>query len=110
MASNDHRPLLNTPVTARISKQHNNRLGAVYSSLYSFWTARSSATTANRRDSYTVILFDENVTPVVNNDTTSAPDALLTPMLREFPEGLTNFNCWMDSTQARMEKSWNAHR
>jgi hypothetical protein len=48
MACGDHKPLLDTPATARILAHAPNRLGAVYSALYCFWSARHSAVTANQ--------------------------------------------------------------
>jgi hypothetical protein len=46
MASNDHQPLSDAPVTARIRAHSPNRLGAVYSALNCFWSARHAASTA----------------------------------------------------------------
>ena len=40
MLSTDHKPLDNTPVANQIRQHANNRLGAVYSALYSFLSAR----------------------------------------------------------------------
>ncbi|KAI0250890.1 CHAT domain-containing protein [Lactifluus subvellereus] len=40
MLSTDHQPLADTPVTNQIRQHANNRLGAAYSALYSFWSAR----------------------------------------------------------------------
>jgi hypothetical protein len=45
MASTDRQPLSDAPVTARIRAHAPNRLGAVYSALYSFWSARHAAVT-----------------------------------------------------------------
>lgn len=42
MASGDRQPLSDAPVTARILDHAPNRLGAVYSALYSFWSARQT--------------------------------------------------------------------
>jgi len=62
MGGTDRRPLPNSPVTRRITQRANNRLGAVVSSLYGFWTAHDAALRSNaasiRRDAYTVILFN----------------------------------------------------
>jgi hypothetical protein len=49
MASNDHVPLANGPTRERIRLHADNRLGAVYSALYSFWTARHATATAGQR-------------------------------------------------------------
>jgi hypothetical protein len=46
MASADRQPLSDAPVTARIQAHAPNRLGAVYSALYCFWSARHAAVTA----------------------------------------------------------------
>jgi len=65
MSSTRHRPLANTPMTSRISLQHNNRYGAVLSALYAFWASRQVATrngstTGMRQDSYSIVLFDRS--------------------------------------------------
>ena len=57
MASQDHLPIERTPVATRISSQHNDRYGAVISSLYSFWVARQTSN-LDRRDVTSIILFD----------------------------------------------------
>ncbi|TFY77300.1 hypothetical protein EWM64_g6712 [Hericium alpestre] len=41
MSSNDRRPLPNAPATDRIARASNNRLGAVLSALYGFWSAQA---------------------------------------------------------------------
>ena len=43
MTGTDHQPLSDAPVTSRIRDHAPNRLGAVYSALYCFWTARHAA-------------------------------------------------------------------
>ena len=65
MSWTDHRPLANTPMTRRISSQHNNRYGAVLSALHAFWASRQVATrngttTGVRQDSYSIVLFDHS--------------------------------------------------
>ena len=65
MSLTDHRPLANTPMTRRISSQHDNRFGAVLSALYAFWASRQVATrngsiTGVRQDSYSIIAFDRS--------------------------------------------------
>ena len=81
MKKKDKRPLGNTPATARIASVADNRLGAAYSALYSFWTARSAATNHSsarvRRDAYSIVLFDRSPHEVLCNDFTSSPDELL---------------------------------
>src|ERR1700761_4214334 len=83
MAWGDRRPLPDAPATERIRERANNRLGAVYSALYSFWSARHAALTSSpqangaRRDAYSIIMFDSTTKNAVVNDFTSTPDQLL---------------------------------
>jgi hypothetical protein len=51
MCSTDRQPLAIGPAAARIRQHANNRLGAVYSALYSFWTARHAAGTVGQQAS-----------------------------------------------------------
>ena len=45
MLSTDHQPLADTPVANQLRQDANNRLGAVYSALYSFLSARHAVNT-----------------------------------------------------------------
>lgn len=112
MGATDRQPLANTPVTARLRARHNNRVGAVYSSLYAFWLARHAAisTGTNRRDSYSVILFDHALYSAVNNDFTSTPEALLDMVLPYGAGGGTNFNMALESARQCMENNWSTER
>ncbi|KAI9453856.1 hypothetical protein BJY52DRAFT_1189313 [Lactarius psammicola] len=89
MKSGDRRPLPDAPATDRIREKANNRLGAVYSALYSFWSARHAAVNSGqqaigaRRDAYSIILFDDTAKNAVVNDFTSTPDQLLDSVLNE---------------------------
>jgi hypothetical protein len=49
MGTADSRPLTEGPAAERIQRLANNRLGAVYSALYSFWSARHAAVAAGQR-------------------------------------------------------------
>jgi len=49
MSSTDRQPLAEGPSAERIRRVMNNRLGAVYSALYSFWSARQAAVAAEQR-------------------------------------------------------------
>lgn len=49
MSLSDRQPLADGPAAERIMERSNNRLGAVYSALYSFWSARHAAVTAGQR-------------------------------------------------------------
>lgn len=112
MASGDRGPLPNTPVTSQISQRCKNRLGAVYSSLHSFWSSRHNALSNGtpRRDAYTVILFDDRVTTVLANDFKSAPDNLLTTVLQHSASGGTNFRAALLKAQAAMQQHWSTER
>jgi hypothetical protein len=116
MAWKDRLPLANTPMTDQIKQSANNRLGAVYSALYNFWCARHAATTANRggigarRDAYSVILFNDETTPVLVNDFTSPPDQLLAAVLCHKANGDTNFSEALRTAQGVMTLYWSTER
>ena len=115
MNGDDRIPLTGTPATNRLIRRHNYRLGAVYSSLYSFWTAREATVNgangaAHRRDAYSVILFDENQTICVNNDFTSSPDQLLSQLLAHGTGGGTNYSGALSVAQDLMEANWSSER
>lgn len=116
MSSTDRHPLANTPATTKIVRHSNNRLGAVYSALYSFWSARQAAVAVGsqasqaRRDAYSVILFDHGVTTGVTNDFASSPDQLLDAVLRYDSGGGTNFTMALRSAQRVMEQHFSTER
>ncbi len=116
MSLGDRRPLPRAPATDRIREKADNRLGAVYSALYIFWSARHAAVTSGqqstgaRRDAYSIILFNENAKNVVVNDFTSTPDQLLDVVLNEKPRGGTNFMVALKAGQATMAANWSTER
>jgi hypothetical protein len=112
MGRSDRSPLPNTPSTNRIRAVANNRLGAVYSSLHAFWMSRDAALTAGtaRRDAYSVILFDHEVSVVLANNFTKSPDELLSDVLRYPARAGTNFTAAIVSAQQTMEQHWNTER
>jgi hypothetical protein len=113
MSCSDRHPLPNTPASARIIQRSNNRFGAVLSSLYSFWSARAAAVAgpqAARRDSYSIILFDNTIADVAVNDFTSSPDQLLDATLRYSANGGTNFTAAVRRGQSVMEQQWSTER
>lgn len=116
MGATDRRPLQNTPVTNRIASQHNNRVGAVYSSLHGFWQARASALNSvagsaiPRRDAYSVILFDHHIYRSVTNDFESTPDELLNRVLPYGDGGGTNYTRAIREAQTIMEDNWSTER
>ncbi|TDL23180.1 hypothetical protein BD410DRAFT_721351 [Rickenella mellea] len=114
MGGNDRGPLADTPSTARILASANNRFGAVCSSLYAFWTARantaSQMTSAARRDSYSVVLFDQAPTRCFANDFSRTPDDLLEALLQYGPVWGTNFDDALLEAQTIMEDYWSTER
>lgn len=116
MARGDRQPLPDAPATDRIREKANNRLGAVYSALYSFWSARHAAVTSGqqgsgvRRDAYSIILFDTTTRNAVVNDFTSTPDQLLDIVLNDKASGDTNFTAALQAGQAIMTAKWSTER
>ncbi|KAG2136636.1 hypothetical protein DEU56DRAFT_857679 [Suillus clintonianus] len=113
MLRRDRQPLRNTPASDKIIQSSNNRFGAVLSSLYSFWSARAAAVAgqqAARRDSYSVILFDQSVVEAVVNDFSSSPDQLLDAVLRYQTSAGTNFTAAIKRAQSVMERHWSTER
>jgi hypothetical protein len=119
MSYTDRQPLPGTPITQRIAAACNNRLGAVYSALYAFWSARaviydtSRGQAPMRRDAYSVILVDHQVTTIIANDSQSAPDALLNVMIAHHAQGGrgdANYELAMSTVQTVMERHWSADR
>ncbi|KAI0292593.1 hypothetical protein B0F90DRAFT_1645427, partial [Multifurca ochricompacta] len=118
MRRKDRMPLRNVAGYDRIILTANNRLGAVFSALYSFWLARQAAISRNahlhlgvdRRDAYSLIFFDNESTICLENDSTSSPDELLTAALQYGPSVGTNFSCALESTQKVMDSHWSRER
>jgi len=126
MSASDRLPLTEGPVAERIQGLENNRLGAVYSALYNFWSARHAAVAAGqrelgaqcrgqgpdftRRDSYSVILFHNWAKTVVANDVKSSPDQLLDIVLRHGPSGGTDFATAFRRAHYVMVKNWSLQR
>lgn len=116
MTSHDRRPLPDAPMANLIQRSADNRLGAVYSALYSFWSARHAATTGGqqaigaRRDAYSVILFNNIIINILTNDFMSSPDQLLGAVLRTRAGGGTDFSAALRAGQEVMEQNWSTER
>ncbi len=117
MSNADQTPLPNAPGIDRIKPKANNRLGAVFSSLYSFWIARQATFDRNaqsgsgfRKDAYSLILFDSAPTNCIENNFTSSPDELLTAALQYDAGGGTNFTRALKRTQDVMTLHWSTER
>ncbi|KAF9525383.1 hypothetical protein CPB83DRAFT_772200, partial [Crepidotus variabilis] len=117
MGLQDRQPLPGTPVTRKLLPRHNDRLGAVYSSVYSFCASRLSAAVggqaqqaAARRDAYSVLLFDDQTDTCFLNDFVSTPDQLIDQLLPHESRGGTSYELAIRSIQDIMERHWSAER
>jgi hypothetical protein len=113
----DQSPIPNAPGSNRIIAKANNRLGAVISSLYSFWIVRQAIFDSNpqpggrpRRDAYSVILFNSEPTACIENDFTSSPEELLTTVLEHEAGGGTDFARALKKTHEVMISYWSSER
>ena len=82
-----------------------NRLGAVYSALYSFWSARQ-ATSGLQRDANTVILHAQDTESVCENDSTRSPSELLDLLLPNGPRGGNCFNKALKAADTAISEWW----
>lgn len=103
MSKNDKKPLENSPVCGRIRSRMNNRLGAVYSALYSFWSARQAAV-GQQRDANTIILHAQGTQSVCEHDTTRSPDELLHLLLPNSPRGGNCFDLALKAADTAISK------
>jgi hypothetical protein len=116
MGWGDRRPSPGTPSTAMITAHSNNRLGAVYSALHSFWMARQAAINniggaGARRDAYSVLLYREFATSTsIVNDFALTPDQLLQELLPHTADGGTDFTAALVLAQTTMETHWSTER
>ena len=117
MGLSDRQPLPNSAGIDRIVSKANNRLGAVFSALYSFWIARQAAVDRNspaggdRRDSYSLIFFSHYAsTSSIINDFTSSPDELLNAALEFDVDGWTDFTGALISAYDVMTAYWSTER
>jgi hypothetical protein len=114
MATQDRRPLQNTPGARLITQHANNRLGAVYSALEAFWRSRDAAIPAGsnvfRRDAYSILLFNESVIRCLVNDFSSSPDGLLATIVSTRAYGGTDFDTALKSSLQIMRECWNTER
>jgi hypothetical protein len=109
MKKDDRTPLENSPVCGRIRAQMNNRLGAVYSALYSFWSARQAAV-GLQHDANTVILHADGTQSVCENDSTRSPRELLELLLPNGPNGGNSFPKAFKAADTAISKWWDDAR
>ena len=116
MCQQDRQPLPNAAGIDRITPTANDRLGCVFSALYSFWLARQAAINRNaqmggaRRDAYSLIFFNHEPSISIENDFASSPDELLTAALGFEADGGTDFTLALESAQNIMNANWNTER
>ena len=117
MSSMGLQPPRNTPSTVTISRYNNNKLGAVYSSLYRFWTSRQAAANPTgqnaavaRRDAYSVILFDDLAATIISNDFSLSPDNLLSSIASHRASGGTDYTAALTAAQSLMVQHWSNER
>lgn len=111
MGGRDRKPLPLTPVTNVISAKRQNRLGAVYSSLWTFWSARHNILAhASRTDAYSVIAFDHEAEVVLENDFKSSPDILLSSVMKYDTGGGTNYAMALEVANDVMARHWSSDR
>jgi len=109
MNNDDKKPLENSPVYERIRARMDNRLGAVYSALYSFWSARQAAV-GLKRDANTVILHAQGTQSVCENDSKRSPSELLDLLLPNGPKGGNCFDVALKAADAAISKWWDDAR
>jgi hypothetical protein len=116
MCQQDRQPLPDAAGRDRITPTANDRLGAVFSALYSFWLARQAAIDRNaqlggaRRDAYSLIFFNHEPSTSIESDFTSSPDELLTAALLYEADGGTDFTRALERTQHIMDSHWSTER
>jgi len=109
MNKDDRQPLANSPVYGRVRSRMNNRLGAVYAALHSFWTARQAAFGV-QRDANTIILHAQDTQSVCENDTTRSPDELLDLLLPNAPKGGNSFSMALKAADTAITRWWDDKR
>ena len=117
MSLSDRQPLPNSSGIERIVRKANNRLGAVFSALYSFWIARQAAVDRNsslggsRKDAYSLIFFNHEASASsIQNDFSSSPDELLNAALDFNINGGTDFTRALEKTEEVMISHWSTER
>ena len=116
MCQQDRQPRPNAAGIDRITPTANDRLGAVFSALYSFWLARQAAIDRNaqlggaRKDSYSLIFFNHEPSTSIEGDFASSPDELLTAALRYEADGGTDFTEALERTHNIMNAHWSTER
>ena len=112
MSQQDIQPPPGSAGIERIKPMANNRLGAAFSSLFSFWIQRQAAVNRNslmggvRKDAYSLIFFNHEQSTPIEYDYTSSPDELLTTALKFHACGSANLSSALERTQKVMASNW----
>ncbi|CAG8501198.1 7794_t:CDS:10 [Ambispora gerdemannii] len=96
MSSEDCKPLHQRSTTSRLLRNHQNRLGAVYEAVHTFFRTRKNSGKATRigavdRDITSLILFNSVATVVFENQSLSNIEELLNKMMKFTPTGNTSY-------------------
>ena len=116
MSLQDRQPPPGSSGIERIEPTANNRLGAVFSALYSFWIERQAAVDRNsllggsRKDAYSLIFFNHEPSTSIENDYTTSPDELLTAALQFNAIGGKDFLGALETAQKVMTSHWSTER
>ena len=116
MSQQDRQPSRGSSGIERISRTANNRLGAVFSAMYSFWIERQAAVDRNpllsgdRKDAYSLVFFNHEPSTSIENDFTSSPDELLSAALHFNAIGGKDFSCALEMAQKVMTSHWSTER
>lgn len=116
MSKEDIQPTPGSSGIERIKRTADNRLGAVFSALYSFWIEREAAVNRNsvkgrdRKDAYSLIFFNHEQSTPIEYDFTSSPDELLTAALHFHAHGETDFSGAIERAQTVMTSHWSPER
>jgi hypothetical protein len=116
MSQQDMQPPPDSAGIERIKPSADNRLGAVFSSLYSFWIEREAVIGRNSvngrdgNDAYSLIFFNHEQSTPIEYDFTSSPDELLTAALHFNATGDTDFSSALERAQNVMTSHWSSER
>ena len=89
---------------------HDNRLGAVFMALYSFWKARLDCVGGPSGDAYSLIFFNHRPSTSIENDFDSSPDELLDAALQFDAKGGADFTGALERAEIVMTSNWSTER
>ncbi|CAG8529874.1 17251_t:CDS:10, partial [Acaulospora morrowiae] len=92
MSENDMQPLTGTPCYKELKKNHNNRIGAVYSAARIGNQSGQLKRKITNKDTISLVLFDDEVIVPFENKILVDADDLLNEMIKHKARGGTDFN------------------